>query len=145
MGSTTQIYKTNRKYVKYNLRFYLSLVLRKTSPSAEPPSTVFSCWTLVSYTLWTKLMHLSNWYARQYSTTSNKVNTVRKQTLFLKWQCSVMKRKQAYFKFPVNEVTENHKNTTYVPWLFLQYDKFTMNGKKMVRPAQIPLIMYGWI
>jgi hypothetical protein len=38
-------------------------------------------------------------------------HTVKKQTLFLKWKCSVMKRKQTHFNFPTNVVKENQNIT----------------------------------
>ena len=89
--STKQHYNmANRKYVKYNLRFYFCPCFWEKAllPLLNHPLLPLSCWPLVSVTLSTKLMQVSNWYVRQYSTMSNKViqsketNIIFKMTVF---------------------------------------------------------------
>jgi len=57
-------------------------------PLRNHPPLSLSCWPLISVTMSTKFMQLSNWYVRQYSTVSNKVihsketNIIFKMTMF---------------------------------------------------------------
>jgi len=64
--------------------------------------------------------------------------TVRKQTLFLKRWCTVMKRKQTHFKFPVNAVKVSHKNNMYIctMTMFLQSDISYVTIKSSLRTPQ---------
>jgi len=91
MLSAAQNYSmANRECVKYNLRFYFcpcfweNLLLSLLNH----PLITFSYWPLVSITLTIKLLHLSTWYVRQYSSMSNKVihsketNIIFKMTTF---------------------------------------------------------------
>jgi hypothetical protein len=75
MLSTIQNYKmANRKYVKQNLRFYFCPCFwENLLPLLNHPLLTLSHWPLVSITLTTKFMQLSNWYVRQYSTMSNRI------------------------------------------------------------------------
>ena len=91
MLSAAQNYSmANRQCVKYNLRFYCcpcfweNLLLSLLNH----PLITLSYWPLVSITLTIKLLQLSNWYLRQYSSMSNKVmhsketNIIFKMTTF---------------------------------------------------------------
>ena len=78
----------NRQCVKYNLRFYCCPCFWENLHSLlNHPLITLSYWPLVSITL-TKLLQLSNWYLRQYSSMSNRVihsketNIIFKMTMF---------------------------------------------------------------
>ena len=85
-------------------------------PPLNHPLLTLSYWPSVTVTVTTKLMQLSTWYARQYSTVSNRVTHSKEQTLCLIWQCSVMKRIQTHLKFPMNEVKVTKLTHKYVAW-----------------------------
>ena len=123
LSAAHKLHRTNRQYVKYNLRFYFCFCFSKNLPlpPPNPPLLCLSYWPTVSVTVTTKLKQLSTWYVRQYSTVSNYKgnNIICNMTVF----CDELETN--IFEVPIEwSERKSHNNTSVCTVaMFLQSDK----------------------